>query len=139
MADRALLQKMQSLRSEADQANDRADAAEAKVKELQLLLTAKEQEVSSLQHRLGISETDLEKAEGLLTKAKQLQDEGDASRTTSEALQRKVQLLEEELETADKNLKDTVEKCVSSLSENGFHEANHSLQVETGRRQGRAL
>ncbi len=38
--------------------------------------------------------------------------EGESSRTTSENLTRKVQLLEEELDVAEKNVKETVEKCV---------------------------
>ena len=36
--------------------------------------------------------------------------EGESSKATSENLQRKVQLLEEELDAAEKNVKDTVEK-----------------------------
>lgn len=55
---------------------------------------------------------DLEKAEGKLNEAKAAQAEGDQSKTISEGLQRKIQLLEEELDAADKNLKDAMEKCV---------------------------
>lgn len=57
-------------------------------------------------------DVDLEKAESKLNEAKAAQAEGDQSKTISEGLQRKIQLLEEELDAADKNLKDAMEKCV---------------------------
>lgn len=41
--------------------------------------------------------------------------DGEQSKTTSEGLARKVQLLEEELDAAEKNLKETVDKCVVFL------------------------
>jgi tropomyosin len=55
-------------------------------------------------------DADLEKAESKLNDAKNAREEGDTSRVTVENLQRKVQLLEEELDAAEKNVKDTVEK-----------------------------
>lgn len=57
-------------------------------------------------------DTDLEKAESKLSAAKAAQEEGDQSKTVNEGLQRKIQLLEEELDAADKNLKDAMEKYV---------------------------
>ena len=57
-------------------------------------------------------ETDLEKAETSLSDLKGASVEGESSKATSENLQRKVQLLEEELDAAEKNVKDTVEKYV---------------------------
>ena len=66
----------------------------------------------SLQHKLSVMDADLEKAESKLAEAKAAQEEGDNSKTQNEALQRKIQLLEEELDAADKNLKDAMEKCV---------------------------
>lgn len=60
-------------------------------------------------------DTDLEKAESKLADAKHAHEEGDSARSTAENLQRKIQILEEELDNAEKNLKETVEKFVSKL------------------------
>ena len=70
----------------------------------------------SLQHKLSVMDADLEKAEARLAEAKAAQQEGDQSKTISEGLQRKIQLLEEELDAADKNLKDAMEKCVVAVA-----------------------
>jgi hypothetical protein len=59
-----------------------------------------------------VLEGDLEKSESKLTELKSSQTEGDAAKMTSEGLTRKVQLLEEELDAAEKNVKETVEKYV---------------------------
>lgn len=57
---------------------------------------------------------DLEKAESKLADAKHAHEEGDTAKSTAENLQRKIQILEEELDTAEKNLKETVDKYVFS-------------------------
>jgi len=98
------------LRVEADAAVERAEAAEGKVKTLEQVLLAREQDITSLQHRLSVAEVDLDKSEAKLVDAKRLGEEGESSRSTTEALQRKIQLLEEELDNAEKNVKGTVEK-----------------------------
>lgn len=103
-------ERMNVLRAEADAATERAEIAEAKVKKLELELTGKEQEIVSYQHKLGVLDADLEKAESKLADAKSAGDEGANSRVTVENLTRKVQLLEEELDAAEKNVKETVEK-----------------------------
>jgi tropomyosin len=100
---------------EADAAVERAEAAEAKNKKLELELLAREQEVTSLNHRLNVVEGNLEKAETTLADAKHASQEGDTAKSTAESLQRKIQILEEELDTAEKNLKETVEKFVFHL------------------------
>lgn len=41
-----------------------------------------------------------------------LKEEGEHSKTTNEGLIRKIQLLEEELDSAEQNVEETVEKCV---------------------------
>ena len=76
----------------------------------------KEQEVGSLQHRLSTLDGDLEKAEAKLAELKSAHEEGETSKTTNEGLVRKIQLLEEELDAAEKNVKETMEKCVSRPS-----------------------
>lgn len=106
-------QKLNVLRLEADAAVDRAEAAEAKNKKLELELLARDQDITSLQHKLSLMDADLEKAEAKLADAKHAHEEGDSARSTAENLQRKIQILEEELDNAEKNLKETVEKFVS--------------------------
>jgi len=66
-----------------------------------------------LQHKISVLDADLEKAEGKLSDLKTAQEEGEQSKSTNEGLTRKVQLLEEELDTAEKNVKETVERYIS--------------------------
>jgi tropomyosin len=97
---------------EADQATARAEEAEAKVKVLEQEHLSKEQEITSLSHKLSILEAENEKIEGQLVTAKQGRLEGESSSKDVENLQRKIQLLEDELDQAEKNVKETMEKCV---------------------------
>lgn len=99
---------------EADNNADRADAAEAKVKKLELELMHKDQEIQSLQHKLGVLEGDLEKSEGRLAAAKLESADSTSTKSTAEGMARKIQLLEDELDTAEKNVKETMEKYVYS-------------------------
>ena len=103
---------MQSLRAEADNAVARAEEAEAKNKKYEQVLLEKEQEITSLQHKISVLDADLEKAEGKLADLKAAQEDGEQSKTANEGLQRKIQLLEEELDAADKNLKEAMDKYV---------------------------
>ncbi|KAK0489105.1 tropomyosin [Armillaria novae-zelandiae] len=103
-------EKMNNLRIEADNAVTRAEEAEAKNKKYEQALLEKDQEITSLQHKLALLDADLEKAEGKVQEYKLAQEEGEHSKSTNDSLQRKVQLLEEELDVAEKNVKDTVEK-----------------------------
>lgn len=105
---------MEKLRAEADTAVARAEEAEAKNKKLEQTLLEKEQDLSSKTHQLSVLEGELEKAESKLAEAKGAHDENDISKTTNDGLNRKIQLLEEELDNAEKNLKDTVERSVCS-------------------------
>jgi tropomyosin len=89
---------------------DRAEAAEAKNKAYQQQILEKDAEITSLQHKLSILDADLEKVELKLSESKVAQEEGEHSKTTNEGLFRKVQLLEEELDAAEKNVKETMEK-----------------------------
>jgi len=101
---------MNTLRAEADAAADRAEAAEAKNKKYEQELLMRDQEIQSLTHQMTLREAEIEKLEGHVSTAKQAKEAGDQSRTESENLQRKIQLLEEELDQAEKNAKETVEK-----------------------------
>lgn len=109
-------QKLNNLRAEAEAAVERAEAAEAKNKQLELTLLQRDQDITSLNHRLALSDEQLEKAEGKLADAKHAHEEGDTAKSTAENLTRKIQILEEELDNAEKNLKETVEKYVVPCS-----------------------
>ncbi|KAK0526703.1 tropomyosin-2 [Tilletia horrida] len=103
-------EKLNSLRAEADTHADRANAAEDKVKTLEQLNLQKDQEIQSLQHKLSLLESELDRAEGKLTDAKRGAEAEESSRSTQDTLQRKIALLESELDTAEKNLRETTEK-----------------------------
>ena len=105
---------MAQLRQEADHAVERAEAAEAKNKKLEQELLNKEQDIQSLNHRLTTAEAELDKAEGELKEAKSARAEHESSKEANDSSQRKIQLLEEVLDNAEKNLKETVERCVST-------------------------
>jgi len=102
--------KLASLREEADHAVTRAEEAEGKNKKYELELLAKDQEIQSLQHKLGLLEAELDKAEAKLGDLKHAAEDSEAGKSSNEALNRKVQLLEEELDASEKNVKETVEK-----------------------------
>lgn len=101
---------MNQLRKEADDAVTRAETAEAKNKVYEQELLSKEQEITSLNHKVSLLDTELEKAEIKIKELKTASEDGEHSRTTSENLVRKVALLEEELDVAEKNVKETTEK-----------------------------
>ncbi|KAF8920839.1 tropomyosin [Mucidula mucida] len=103
-------EKLNNLRVEADNAVTRAEEAEAKNKKYEQLILEKDQEITSLHHKLGVLDGELEKTEAKLAEYKAAQEEGEHSKTTNEGLLRKIQLLEEELDNAEKNVKETVEK-----------------------------
>lgn len=103
---------MTALRIEADENAAKVEELKAKVKELEQQNLTKEQEVTSLTHKNQVLETEVEKLETGIKEAKALADESSQHGTQNEALQRKLQMLEEETEEADKNMRETNEKCV---------------------------
>lgn len=104
---------MNQLRGEADAAVLRAEEAEAKLKKYEQELLDRDMQITSFQHQIATLDAENAKLEEQLTSYKSSSLEGESSKTTSENLTRKVQLLEEELDVAEKNVKETVEKCVS--------------------------
>lgn len=104
------LQKMQQFRDEADAASLRAEEAEKKNKQYEQMILEKEQEITSLTHKLSVLDGQLEDTEKKLVDAKSAKEEGEQSKTANEGLLRKIQLLEEELDAAEKNAKETTEK-----------------------------
>lgn len=109
-------QKMNSLRIEADTATQQAEELQAKVKTLENENLAKEQEITSLSHKNGLLESEVEKLETQIKEIKGTAEESTQHSRENETLQRRLQLLEEEAEEADKNLRETNDKCVLSLS-----------------------
>lgn len=135
---------MNTLRQEADSAVERAELAEAKNKKLEQEILSKDQEIQSLQHRLTITETNLDKAEEKFNDVKHVRDEHESSKTTNEGLQRKIVLLEEELDSAEKNLKETVERCVHTADRTfsppvSRSSCGASIQAPSDGSEGRAL
>lgn len=103
---------MNTLRAEVETATDRAEAAESKNKKLEHEILVRDQEIQSLNHQVSLRDTEIDKLEGHVSTAKQAKEAGDVTRTESEKLQRKIQVLEEELDQAEKNAKETVEKYI---------------------------
>jgi tropomyosin len=101
---------MNALRIEADEATSKVEELQKQVKALEQENLQKEQEITSLQHKNGLLEAEVEKLEGVVKDAKALADEGTQHGTQNETLQRRLQLLEEEAEEADKNLRETNDK-----------------------------
>ena len=106
---------MQKLQLDAEEATTKNEELTAKVKALEQENMAKEQEITSLTHRNQLLEGENEKLEARYKDAEKMRDEGSHHSSQNEALQRKLQLLEDEAEEADKNLRETHEKFVSSI------------------------
>lgn len=101
---------MNTLRLEAEDAQEKSEELKGKVKTLEQENLAKEQEITSLNHRTQLLEAEVEKLETSLKEAKDAATQSAQHDTQNEALQRRLQLLEEEAEEADKNLRETNEK-----------------------------
>jgi chromosome segregation ATPase len=107
---------MTQLRLEADNAVTRAEDAEEKLKKYDQLLLEKDQEITSMTHKVSVLEAELDKVDGKLAEAKAAQEEGDSLKGANENLTRKVALLEEELDAAEKNVKETMEKYTAYIA-----------------------
>ncbi|KAL8418911.1 hypothetical protein RB594_002209 [Gaeumannomyces avenae] len=83
---------------------------EAKLKVLEQENLSKEQEITSLQHKNGVLEAEVEKVEDAVKNLKKMNDDNQTAGTQNESLTRRLQLLEEEAEEADKTLRETNEK-----------------------------
>ena len=71
-----------------------------------------EQEIASLRHKLENCEADLEKAENELKSARDAGAETATHKDANETLLRKISLLENELDNADRQLRETTDKRV---------------------------
>ena len=103
---------MNSLRIEADEAAAKVEELQKQVKTLEQENLQKEHEITSLTHKNTQLEAEVEKLETAVKEHKLASDEGTGALTQNEALQRRLQLLEEEAEEADKNLRETNDKYV---------------------------
>jgi tropomyosin, fungi type len=112
-AQSKIMQKMNSLRIEADENASKAEEYKKRVKDLEQDTLQKEQEITSLTHRNQLLEAEVEKLETGLKEAKSLASESSQHGAQNEALTRRLQLLEEEAESADKTLRETNEKYKS--------------------------
>ncbi len=72
-----------------------------------------------------------------MAKTKATLEEAERGKATNDSLTRKIELLEDELDAAEKNLKETVEKCI--LSPRRLCHASSVWQTPTGRYQGRTF
>ena len=106
---------MSALRVEADEATSKNEELTAKIKQLEQDSLSKEQEITSLTHRNQLLEAEVEKAEAQAAEHKALAEERGRDGHQNESNQRRLQILEDEAEEADKNLRETNEKCVPFL------------------------
>lgn len=104
---------MNQLRLEADDSAQKVEEMSAKMKTLEQDNLAKEQEVTSLSHKNGLLESEVEKLETMIKDFKKAAEDGTQHSSTNEALTRRLQLLEEEAEEADKTLREANEKYVA--------------------------
>lgn len=103
-------QKMSALRVEADEATAKNDELTAKIKRLEQDSLSKEQEITSLTHRNQLLESEVEKLETAVKEHKTVAEDRGRDSHQNESNQRRLQLLEDEAEEADKNLRETNEK-----------------------------
>lgn len=103
---------MNTLRLEQEEAQAKVQELQQKVKTLEQENLAKEQEITSLSHKNQLLETDVDKLEHGIKDAKIAAEESSQQGSQNETLQRRLQLLEEEAEEADKNMRETNEKYV---------------------------
>ena len=134
---------MNKLRLEADESSAKAEEFQSKVKPLEQENLAKEQEITSLSHKNGLLESEVEKLEKQVSDLKKAADDGQQHGTQNETLTRRLQLLEEEAEEADKTLREANEKYDSpaqpSTTIKRICADCISLQAAPDRRQGRTL
>ncbi|TAQ84541.1 hypothetical protein B7494_g7138 [Chlorociboria aeruginascens] len=103
-------EKMNSLRIEADESAAKVEELQKQLKVLEQDNLQKEQEITSLTHKNGLLESEVEKLEAGIKDAKAVAAQGTDHSTQNETLTRRLQLLEEEAEEADKNLRETNDK-----------------------------
>ncbi|ELU43657.1 tropomyosin-like domain-containing protein [Rhizoctonia solani AG-1 IA] len=116
---------------ECDDNADRADKAEAKVKELEQQLLQREQEVKSLTHRLENAEREVEELDSKYATAKKAGEDGAQSQQSEGMLRSKIELLEGELDKSEASVKETMEKLRQvDIKAEHFERQVHKLEQE---------
>lgn len=105
---------MTQLRLESEESAAKVEELQAKVKALEQENLQKEQEIISLTHKNSVLESEVEKYETQVKDLKSAASEGAQHGTQNETLTRRLQLLEEEAEQADKTLREANEKYAAS-------------------------
>jgi tropomyosin len=98
------------LREEVNKANETAEGHAQRVKELEQRCTDQEHEMFSLQNKISQQDEELDKAQEEIESHKQLKPEMDELKKEYEASLRKCTLLEQELENAEKQMRETTKK-----------------------------
>jgi tropomyosin len=101
---------MNSLRLEAEESAGKVEELQSKVKTLEQDNLQKEQDIISLTHKNSVLESEVEKFETQVKELKSAATEGQQHGTQNETLTRRLQLLEEEAEEADRTLREANEK-----------------------------
>lgn len=104
--------KINSIRAEADAAIAKAEALEARVKELEQEQTQNEREIVSLTNRNKQLEDDLETAHEKIKELKGSEQEGSDLKKEYDNAMRKISILEQELEDSDRALGETAKRYV---------------------------
>jgi len=124
-------ERLTKLRLEADAALEKAEKAEREKKDLEQQVLVKDQEIKSLTHRLATAEQSLDTSETHLNEAKRFREDHETSKATNDGLLRKIQLLEDELDSAEKNLKETVERLRQmDVKAEHFERQVHSMEKD---------
>ncbi|KAK4045969.1 tropomyosin-2 [Microbotryomycetes sp. JL201] len=103
-------EKLASLRNEADTAQARYEESEAKYKKLEHENMTKDQLIQSLEHQLANKEREIEALEQKATEGKSAKADEEAHKSVIEALNRKIALLEGELDNTEKQLREVTDK-----------------------------
>lgn len=88
----------------------RADEYEQKYKELEHVQMSQEHEIIALSNQTKHLEQDLEVAQEKIIQLKTLEQDEDDLKKENDAAQRKISLLEQELENSEKTVRETTKK-----------------------------
>lgn len=98
------------MKLDAEKWQEKSDDLAVRIKELEQENLEKDHQIQALTRKNATLEENVEKLEADLEEFKQSAGESHSLKTTNDNYTKKNQLLEEELEASDKNLKETTEK-----------------------------
>ena len=123
---------MSTLRVQQEETQAKYEELQGKVKTLEQENLAKEQEITSLAHKNQLLESEVDKLETGIKEAKAAAEESGQHGTQNESLQRRLQLLEEEAEESDRNIRETNEKYEHFLTSPAWKIYEVNLLLFTG-------